>query len=562
MFLLSAHLLPNRSPRPSRPDAYAMAPCRVAAPDADVLLDTQEKPYPCRICGKSFARADLVKRHATQHVPKASRPRLADSQSRSGSRVDQACRACAASKLKCSEAKPCQRCIRRNIMCEYESTSNATPKYASDHPNPSNVLINGQPLNSATVELDVAPMSPMSVPEPSQPPTTTHESAGLAHNVYATDSVSTFSLMDTPSANSGPAGDGHAHSASQSNMLPSFEHNSSTNQSGFWPDEVTRNYSEVLKDLLGSTMASPVAFDGFSQTDKTFWDAFMEGDEQFIDINDIPLLDLQPCTMDSADARAPKPRGDERDSSFDCVASAAASQAFRSSGWDWGPTRGDSTSAEITNLILPSACKPDTTGVHAQRHMPPILGSEDRDRLLSLLLHHCIKEQWIRIAPKFPSELFLDQILRQFFASQRLETVPWFHIPSFRPDLLRDELLAAIVGIGASFTRHEPVQRFGYAMPEILRNAVIECWTTDNTTSRDIQLLQAWLTQAELSSWSGNKRQMEIGESNYQQAVTIIRRARWLRRDQYRVIRPEPSDEGEALERKWNGWVTQETRKR
>lgn len=339
-------------------------------------------------------------------------------------------------------------------------------------------------------------MSPMSVPEPSQPPTTTHESAGLAHNVYATDSVSTFSLMDTPSANSGPAGDGHAHSASQSNMLPSFEHNSSTNQSGFWPDEVTRNYSEVLKDLLGSTMASPVAFDGFSQTDKTFWDAFMEGDEQFIDINDIPLLDLQPCTMDSADARAPKPRGDERDSSFDCVASAAASQAFRSSGWDWGPTRGDSTSAEITNLILPSACKPDTTGVHAQRHMPPILGSEDRDRLLSLLLHHCIKEQWIRIAPKFPSELFLDQILRQFFASQRLETVPWFHIPSFRPDLLRDELLAAIVGIGASFTRHEPVQRFGYAMPEILRNAVIECVSATLRHKTQIQCPPEHLTDS------------------------------------------------------------------
>lgn len=61
VFVLSANLLPNRPPRPPCSDACATAPhLSIQARGTDALLDTQEKPYPCRICGKTFARASVL----------------------------------------------------------------------------------------------------------------------------------------------------------------------------------------------------------------------------------------------------------------------------------------------------------------------------------------------------------------------------------------------------------------------------------------------------------------------------------------------------------------------
>ena len=84
---------------------------------------------------------------------------------------------------------------------------------------------------------------------------------------------------------------------------------------------------------------------------------------------------------------------------------------------------------------------------------------------------------------------------------------------------------------------------------------------------------------------------MEIGESNYQQVITvslisilicfnavfmcpisldlheqlpsqIIRKARWLRRDQYTRITPGPNDKEDDLDHKWKRWIYQESKKR
>ncbi|KAF2014099.1 hypothetical protein BU24DRAFT_348292 [Aaosphaeria arxii CBS 175.79] len=248
-------------------------------------------------------------------------------------------------------------------------------------------------------------------------------------------------------------------------------------------------------------------------------------------------------------------------STFEQVVCTAATQAFRASGWDWGPTHQDSLSAETTKLILPPECANyERSALKAQAQSPPIFRHNDRIRLLSLLLQHCGKEQWIKIAPTFPSEPFLDHLFHQFLESQRTKRLPWFHIPSLPIGAIKDELLAAMIAAGACLTSHEAVQRFGYVMPDILRYAIIERLTHDNSTSRDVQLLHGWLTQASISTWSGNKRQMEIGEGNYQIVITIIRRARWLRREQYQCIYPEIEDEGDTLHCKWQQWISQETK--
>ncbi|KAH6619055.1 hypothetical protein C7974DRAFT_342198 [Boeremia exigua] len=525
-----------------------------------VRRHTHEKPYQCNTCGKRFARTDLVKRHRAQHALEPSRPRVCEPHSRAGRRVNQACKACAASKLKCSDGKPCQRCVRRKMMCEYESATTAERRPSSQDSHTADIPMSEHEPQTIIANATITSVPSTSVEELSPPTAAMLESAEVPRGTSSRDSpptalaTTTGKLLGHQSEFQNPH---HDEISLSTGDCPAIE------QANFWPDEVARNYSEVLKDLLDSSVTSPIFLEGMDQAASTFWDTFMGSNEDFLDIADIPLLDLQPFDFEELEGRSTEVN-DNEDSGLPLhIASAAATQAFRVSGWDWGPTRGDSTSAETTNLILPSGISwNDTISGAVRTQISPMVKSEDRDRLLSLLLHHCVKEQWIRIAPSFPSESFLDQMVLQFLASQRLETVPWFHIPSLRLDKVRVELLAAMVGVGACFTPREAVQRFGYVMPDILRYAVVECWTMDNTTSRDPQLLQAWLTQAELSTWSGNKRQMEIGESNYQQPITIIRRARWLRRDQYRRIRPEPSDESEALSQKWKDWIEQETRKR
>lgn len=72
------------------------------------------------VCTKAFARADLLKRHSLGHNKDdpQSKPSIVQH-----SRVSQACEACAGLHLKCEEEKPCKRCSKKGIQCNY------TPNY-------------------------------------------------------------------------------------------------------------------------------------------------------------------------------------------------------------------------------------------------------------------------------------------------------------------------------------------------------------------------------------------------------------------------------------------------
>ncbi|CAH0023165.1 unnamed protein product [Clonostachys rhizophaga] len=65
------------------------------------------------------AYRDLLKRHAACHKPDEQGVKRRR-QLNSSPRVAQACRACAAAKLKCDKDKVCNRCLRKGIACERE----------------------------------------------------------------------------------------------------------------------------------------------------------------------------------------------------------------------------------------------------------------------------------------------------------------------------------------------------------------------------------------------------------------------------------------------------------
>jgi hypothetical protein len=102
------------------------------------ITDLDSKPHQCHLCQKAFTRmlvkaynivlwntvsnilySDLLKRHIAAHEAKGDHlnPSLSEGSSSSLSRVSQACQSCAANHLRCTETKPCRRCVSKGIEC-------------------------------------------------------------------------------------------------------------------------------------------------------------------------------------------------------------------------------------------------------------------------------------------------------------------------------------------------------------------------------------------------------------------------------------------------------------
>ncbi|KAF3810346.1 hypothetical protein GCG54_00000391 [Colletotrichum gloeosporioides] len=84
-----------------------------------VRSHTKQRPYACNMCGKAFGRLDILRRHQFAHPGEDDV--LADNSQRAGTeRVGKACKLCSSTKSKCSEEKPCHRCLAKGLVCEYE----------------------------------------------------------------------------------------------------------------------------------------------------------------------------------------------------------------------------------------------------------------------------------------------------------------------------------------------------------------------------------------------------------------------------------------------------------
>ncbi|PSN64644.1 hypothetical protein BS50DRAFT_557290 [Corynespora cassiicola Philippines] len=519
---------------------------------------TQERPYSCRICGKDFARIDLMKRHTTQHSVNTSNRRLTRKlATQTGRRVNQACKACATSKLKCSDGKPCHRCVRKNLVCIYDSPQDIDMERVNTNSDNRNAPLISRDRGDADEQMllpagaTVPLMSPGSDETHTQPATMEATLSDIASNAVPDATLTSISQEMHPSFSN--IGNQTNASSTLGNLLEfPLDH------PNFDIDDAAFNYSQVLKDILDSSGANSLHHEGImAESDSNIWDHLLDSGQGFTDFADFPFMDIT-----SSNLNHHSPENSRKSAPFEHLASTAATQAFQISGWNWGPSPCDSTSTEAEHLVLPSDCtRSENFDLLPPQKFVLHLRTEDRNRLLSMLLEKCTKEQWVRISSTFPHETILDHLLQRFLSSQEIETLPWFHRTS-TIDRMQTVLLAAMVGTGACLTSNMSLQRFGYVMQEMIRYAVVHQWSQDNTTSRNQQLLHSLLTVTTLSMWSGDKRHMEIGEGNYLPTITIIRRARWLRRDQYRYAYPHVDEEGASLQHKWHQWVDKESRKR
>lgn len=430
--------------------------------------------------------SDLLKRHGCRHPVrrKLDRANLSTSHAR---RVSQACKACAASKVKCDDSKPCARCTKRNLVCEYEWNggieSDSLPCRTSEELHPSSgmggVLLQGDQLQQ---------LSPVET-QPDQGAESAFAPGILTGSVLSDEDrmVPTETGPTLTSTTLSSNRDNEDNDVLETHVAPFDFDLSSLQTYGFDTGftEATHTYADFLKDLLNwenPDGAGHQSGRGESQGNTNIWDQHLNIEHTFDDLLDFPMPDVllpadqaEPAThLDGADGCTTRYRVTDR-TSFEERAFVAGAQAFEGSWWNWSPDSMEQPCADQDEerLSLPHDFTRDSL-----RRDPSLshqrLTVTDRDRVLSACLFFSDKRALIRIATAFPGVHELESMLHCFLRHQLGDTFSWLHVPTLKVADIADELLAALVAFGASLAHFEGIQKLGHAMADILRSPVIE----------------------------------------------------------------------------------------
>jgi Fungal specific transcription factor domain/Fungal Zn(2)-Cys(6) binuclear cluster domain len=464
--------------------------------------------------------SDLLKRHAASHdVDERGGKRQRTSETPARPRVSQACAACAAAKLKCEQEKPCQRCQQKQIHCDF------APNRVADRRDEQRGQRGGV-SGSAGVEFDTL----------NSQATTTNNPGDKTPPVSM--QIPTTSLEGDP--------------------LMDFDDSS---------------LADFLKEIM-HTSPDAVARPLFADPASTYTprDVLNFGIDTTFDFSDIdfglppppPLPEAERPTYTAnnlANEQAPGSgtRTPELRNSINL-----GTQAFRKSVWQFIPSQEDHGYAEQLNLSLPyqDIDSPEIKLAADLSISNQQLDQSSRDRILAMILSTCEPRMFPRVVSSFPSAELLDNLMHQFFSFELSRTDSWIHLPTFRLNGQRPELTGIIAAAGAVLSTVQVVRKLGFAIQEAVRLALPKIFEADNTTTRDLQILQAYALELNVGLWSGDRRKMEMAESFAQPVITMLRRAGHFRRSKAHFIIPLPSDDGEALETKWRNWVEAESFKR
>ena len=420
---------------------YQCSTCKKTYNRADHLIrhvrsHTHEKPYVCDICGRGFARPDLLKRHAFGHDDEQKSPTGAGSSKKrkianhfnpsQSSRVTQACKACAASKLKCSEGKPCERCKKKKLACEGSSPD------AASKPGDDDGLVNGSDTQESgynytnNAEHDVLQGTQVDSPDHSSNQTSIQRSDSIVANgvleLNGTYFPEFLRHVVAEPGSSRPT----ARSEPNQSFFPQKCLDMGTEDDDYgWSTELW--YSDGLQDAFNMPFES------------TF----------------TPYA----ATMGS--------------SSENSMAGVGADAFKGSLIGSWTPQPEDSSMMERQNLVVPKNV--DTmaifTGSKAVLNEP--LSLNTRDRILGMVLETCPHSASSRIIASFPSAEFLNNCIEYYFSRRHEEQIDsYIHLPTLQPNNQRAELLAMLAGAGAVCTASSLIRKLGYALQESVRHAL------------------------------------------------------------------------------------------
>ncbi|PVH75036.1 hypothetical protein DL98DRAFT_467018 [Cadophora sp. DSE1049] len=502
--------VPTSAPSPFQCNVCQRSYSRVDHLARHFRTHTAEKAYRCDVCSKSFTRADLLKRHASAHTD--NRRNRRSHQPRAG-RVSQACKACAGAKLKCKEEKPCQRCVSKGIRCDYNEQEHRSV----------------ESWRGGSID----------------------ESFNQGNSGGMTD-AGRENEMDYDPGND------------MSGMLPP---DPSTN--GMM--EVNDNlFADFLREIMMPPQAGPydgqMHVDGVDTPSMAFRDLFSFGQDSNLELNnqDYTLMDFY---QGKSIAEPPPPRPPNAASATNQPSSeslALGTEAFKRSLWCWTPVRQDAGHQEQSNFNLQPEDAPNlgTQFVVSEQVAAKVFGPEARDKIVAMILSTCDRRNFPKVMSSFPSAELLNSLMQCFLASHIAQNDTWIHLPTLKISKLRPELLASFLAAGAMFSSSLTIRKLGFAIQEAVRFSVPKVCEENNSVTRDLTLLQAFVLSLDVGLWSGNKRKIELAESQALVVVTMCRRASRMLRSNYQTIRPLESDTGKVLEQKWRAWAEQESLKR
>ena len=525
-----------RPTSPSRSQSYNKAPyrchlCSRSYERADHLnrhLKSHEnaRPHKCSRCTKSFNRADLLNRHEASHDRHTgdARPRI-----ERGERVAAACQACVQSKSKCQDRKPCLRCVKKGITCEGGGKAPRDANSLSPTRRESMVADRneygigvgsdigghadferprGDQLDSHVTELDTG-----SGQQFSRPLTGGHKTGSGYYNHTSTTGVPNTAVFDDP--------------------FQDFTYLSVDSQFSQGDGFMSQN-SYFSQDL-----------------DFGMWD---------IDLDSIELAYLSSSTQ-MEDANHPSiksPRNPQKDASKRFA-------AFERSPWLWTPTQKDQALNDQENLNLdeeniPSVLTPKSPAATANDFLSCSIDSRVRDKMLALLFTIRKTPTYV---PSFPSLGLLNSIIQVYFVQESFRIDHLIHSATFDSQKALPHLLVAIVSAGSTLISTPAIWRLGLALQEVVRHCVADFFEQDNSHTRNLQVLQAYLISLDVGLWSGFKRKMEIAESFGQPIIVMLRRAgAFAPLRNLTAFTPHRNDSEPTLKSKWRKWVGKESWKR
>ncbi|KAI9930238.1 hypothetical protein MW887_012050 [Aspergillus wentii] len=489
---------------------------------------------------------DLMKRHAAGHSQEREGKRKRPPSYSKNGRVSQACKACATSKLKCDEEKPCHRCRERNLICDWPQEQGQSPLGNDAYPEP----LQQAPQNQHGPHYDTLLESPIH---------------GQANDYTAP--VTLPNQLVTPDV-------------SMENYLPpeqldavnvdgmSVAYEGTDRESGILSIDGTFFPNFIPDSLIPSARSGEADPPSTIPQDYAHYGVFDHNLHLDFDLTDVDygLIDFFNNRGAVPEIQPDAGRVDGNNDRFDVDSGIAiGAEAYqRSSLSAWKPTHEDHTFADRVNLSVPKAINsPHSSPTSSRQILSERLLPSSRDLIFGMVLQGTQKDENLtRIMKSFPNAELLDSLIQSYFECQRHQIDSWIHGPTFRPNSEEPDMLAAVAAAGAVRSPISTIRKLGYALLEIARLQMSVKFENDNSKTRDLRPSQTFALVIEIGIWSGNRRKMEIAESFQQPLLTMLRRGLRFRRSLYSTNAPHPDDMGETLDRKWHGWVEQESFKR
>lgn len=390
-----------------------------------VRSHTKQRPYSCSFCTKAFARMDILKRHQATH----SRPQHElDSLQQSGQdyRVSRACRLCAATKSKCSDHKPCRRCVDKSLECTY-------PDGDGDGLEP----VAMETDKNMEIDMEMESPEPVAIEEPYPSRAKTPDGSSYHPNDLRGDST-TIGDIQCPE----PPGDQPA---------ASFTPQTQRDRGATLVDSGLHDQSTSLYDFLGPVgFPDLLDFSLLPDWDMTGLDLFTPLDTESPHF--IPGGSLQTCPDTSNTIASPH-------------------EALSVSG-SWEPQPSENGEMEHPHL---AAGDEDFRAIdlgHDPGASPLEMGlsTTGRDIVLNMILSTTSRANSTLILTAFPCTETLNRLIHIYVRNEGTTYInDILHFPTLDLNRQRPELLGAMISMGAINAGTNMIRKFGYAMQEVVR---------------------------------------------------------------------------------------------